>query len=199
MYKKTFYKHSGIKFYSTYILNIEFFWDLSKITYSIHIIELIQLNLIFSLIDSFDAFKISHKVKNSKKEIGHHKRQRESERVREVTCVRASYKLRRSWKTTKGGKRWSKRQTTCIIDVLVSPASLCLFSSLLLSSHLFSSLYLSLPLRSSEYLRLPSRPPLIWKHSCESSSFRYIPPGERIPAIVSVTRYLSRVRTRVHA
>lgn len=54
------------------------------------------------------------------------------------------------------GKRWSKRQTTCIIDVPVSPASL--FSSLLLSSRLFSSLYLSLPLCSSEYLRLPSRP-----------------------------------------
>lgn len=68
-------------------------------------------------------------------------REKESERVREVTCVRASYKLRRSWKTTKGGKRWSKRQTTCIIDVPVSPASLCLFSSLFPSLFsLFSSL-----------------------------------------------------------
>lgn len=32
------------------------------------------------------------------------KRKREEEGKREVTCVRASYKLRRSWETTKGGQ-----------------------------------------------------------------------------------------------
>jgi len=128
------------------------------------------LNSICGVIDSFNAVKsvvfLELKSAVKKKSVivkrrGQVEREKESERVREVTCVRASYKLRRSWKTTKGGKRWSK-QTTCIIDVPVSPASLCLFSSLLVSlTHLCHSALPSIcALRLALLPNLYSLPPL---------------------------------------
>jgi len=60
-----------------------------------------------------------------------------------------------------------------------------------------SSLLFSLPISATPLFRVSAllfpQPSSPWKHPCESSSFRYIPPG--IPAVVSVTRYLSRACT----
>lgn len=116
---------------------------------------------------------------------------RERSRRREAACVRASYKVISSeiMEDNDGGKE-VERQTTCIIDVPVSPASLHLFFFLLLFSYLLHPS--SLLLRSSKYLHVSSLPLQPLKTPMRvSQSFRYIPPG--IPAVASVTRYLSRV------